>query len=101
MLYYDHSNEVIKSGFDILDKTVEKYDNEFDKSYVGLLHAISKGEGFNFMTSSSSLDLRKSDIRDVLKELLYAIETERITDHYTRRNIVEEVLENLLGNYAD
>lgn len=101
MLYYDPTNEIITAGFATLDKTIEKYANEDDARYTKLLRAISKGEGFNFMTSNDAFKLRNSDMRDILKELLYAIETERVTDHYTRRNIVEETLENLLGPYAD
>ena len=49
------------------------------------------------MITSDSYNLSKSDMRDLLKELIYAIETECITDRHTHRDIVTETLDNVLG----
>ena len=98
MLYYDANNEFITEGFATLKTEAESPDaTPAAIAYHELLHAISRGEGFNYMTGTTRVfDLNKSDLRDLLKELLYAIETERITDRHTHRDIVEEALESVL-----
>ena len=101
MLYYDASNGIIKDGFEQLRN--EAYAPEADsstKAYYDLLNAIAHGEGFNFLTDWEKFrSLREADALNVLKELLYGIETERITDSYTHKNIVEETLETLFDMY--
>lgn len=102
MLYYDPTNETIANGMTILKAEAESPDaTPAAIAYHELLHAISRGEGFNYLTGTTRVfDLNKADLRDLLKELLYAIETERITDRHTHRDIVEEALESVLCIYA-
>lgn len=73
---------------------------ESDIAYCELITAITKGDGFNFMTTSKSYDLNKADLRELVKELLYAIETERVCDYHTHAAIVTETLENVVGYLA-
>lgn len=97
--YADMSCETITEGLKVIREQASSPDATYaDIAYLRLVEAIIEGEGFNFMTTSESYDLRKSDMRELLKELLYAIETERITDRHTHTDIVTETLENILGN---
>ena len=99
--YVDMSCEAIKDGLKVIRAQADSPDaTDADIAYRRLVEAIIEGEGFNFMATFDSYNLRKSDMRDLLKELLYAIETERITDRHTHMDIVTETLENVLGNLA-
>ena len=101
MKYVDMSCDTITEGLKVIREQVDSPDaTDADITYCKLVEAIIEGEGFNFMATFDSYNLRKSDMRDLLKELLYAIETERITDRHTHREIVTETLENVLGNLA-
>ena len=99
--YVDMSCENITEGLKVIRAQADSPDaTDEDIAYRRLVEAIIEGEGFNFMATSESYDLSKSDMRELLKELLYAIETERITDRHTHKDIVTETLENVLGNLA-
>ena len=99
--HVDMSCETITEGLKVIREQACAPDaTSGDIAYCNLIEAIIEGEGFNFMTTSESYDLRKSDLRELLKELLYAIETERITDQHTHTDIVTETLDNVLGNLA-
>ena len=99
--YVDMSCETITEGLKVIREQASSPDaTSKDISYCNLIEAIIEGEGFNFMTTSEAYDLSKSDMRDLLKELLYAIENERITDRHTHTDIVTETLDNVLGYLA-
>lgn len=102
MIYYDPKNETITDGFAVLRTEAENPEaSSASRVYYNLLVAIAKGEGFDYLCNSTNMyDLNKADFRNILKELLYAIETERITDRHTHRDIVEETLENVLSLYV-
>ena len=102
MIYYDARNGIIKDGFDQLrNEAFAPGADGGTKAYYDLLNAIAHGDGFNFMTDWEKFrNLREADALNVLKELLYAIETERLTDSYTHKNIVDETLETLLHIYV-
>lgn len=101
MKYVDMTCDTITEGLDVIRKQADSPNaNEADIAYCKLVEAIIEGEGFNFMTTSESYYLRKADMRELLKELLYAIETERITDRHTHKDIVTETLDNVLGYLA-
>lgn len=101
MKYVDMTCENITEGLNVIRKAAsEPTATSADIAYCKLVEAIIEGEGFNFMTTSKAYDLNKSDIRNLLKELLYAIETERITDRHTHKDIVTETLDNVLGYLA-
>ena len=101
MKYVDMTCDTITEGLDVIRKQADSTNaSEADIAYCKLVEAIIEGEGFNFMTTRRAYDLNKSDIRNLLKELLYAIETERITDRHTHKDIVTETLDNVLGYLA-
>ena len=102
MIYYDATNTSITDGLATLKAEAESPDATPSAiAYYELITAISKGEGFNWLCSTTRIfDLTKADLRGLLKELLYAIETERLTDRYTHKNIVDETMDNLLSIYA-
>ena len=101
MKYVDMSCETITEGLKVIREQADSPDaTDADIAYRRLVEAIIEGEGFNFMTTSESYNLSNADMRELLKELLYAIETERITDRHTHMDIVTETLENVLGNLA-
>lgn len=101
MKYVDMTCETITEGLNVIRKAAsDPTATSADIAYYELIAAIIKGEGFNFMTTSKAFDLNKSDMRELLKELLYAIETERITDRHTHTDIVTETLDNVLGYLA-
>ena len=97
MKYVDMSCETIKDGLKVIRAQADSPDaTDEEIAYRRLIEAIIEGEGFNFMITSDSYNLSKYDMRDLLKELLYAIETERITDRHTHKDIVTETLGNVL-----
>lgn len=101
MKYVDMKCETITESLKVIRRAA--YDptaTAADIAYCKLIEAIIEGEGFNFMTTSKAYDLSKFDMRELLKELLYAIETERITDRHTHTDIVTETLDNVLGYLA-
>ena len=101
MKYVDMTCETITEGLNVIRKQAgAPTAKSADIAYCELIEAIIKGEGFNFMTTSKSYDVNKSDMRELLKELLYAIETECLTDRHTHKNIVTETLDNVLGYVA-
>lgn len=102
MLYYDPSNETITEGMAVLKAEAEDPAASPDsRAYFGLIKAISIGKGFEFFCEENNhYCLNRRDLANVLKELLYAIETERLTDRWTHKNIVDETLETLLDMYV-
>ena len=101
MKYVDMSCDTITEGLKVIREQVDSPTaTSEDIAYCDLIEAIIEGKGFSFMTTIRAFDISKSDMRDLLKELLYAIETERITDRHTHMDIVTETLENVLGNLA-
>ena len=99
--YADMSCETIKDGLKVIRAQADSPDaTDADIAYCKLVEAIIEGEGFNFMITSDSYNLSKYDMRDLLKELLYAIETECITDRHTHKDIITETLDNVLGFLA-
>lgn len=101
MKYVDMTCENITEGLNVIRKQANAPTaTSADIAYCKLIDAVIEGEGFNFMTTRRAYDLNKSDIRNLLKELLYAIETERITDRHTHTDIVTETLDNVLGYLA-
>lgn len=101
MKYIEMDCENITEGLNVIRKQAgAPTATSADIAYCELIEAITKGDGFNFMTTSKSYDLNKSDMRELLKELLYAIETECLTDRHTHKNIVTETLDNVLGYLA-
>ena len=101
MKYVDMSCDTITEGLKVIREQADSPDaTDADIAYRRLVEAIIEGDGFNFMTSSKSYDLSKSHMRCLIKELLYAIETERITDGHTHTDIVTETLDNVLGYLA-
>lgn len=101
MKYVDMTCESITEGLNVIRKQADSPTaTSADIAYCKLVEAIIEGEGFNFMTTFDSFDLNKADMRELLKELLYAIETERITDRHTHKDIVTETLDNVLGYLA-
>lgn len=101
MKYVDMTCDTITEGLNVIRKQAgAPTATSADIAYCELIEAIIEGEGFNFMTTSKSFDLYKTDMRELLKELLYAIETERITDRHTHKDIVTETLDNVLGYLA-
>ena len=101
MKYVDMSCETITEGLKVIREQACAPDaTSADIAYCKLVEAIIEGEGFNFMTTLEAYNLSNADIRELLKELLYAIETERITDRHTHTDIVTETLDNVLGYLA-
>lgn len=101
MKYVDMTCETITEGLNVIRKQADSPTaTSADIAYCKLVEAIIEGEGFNFMTTAEAYNLNKADIRELLKELLYAIETERITDRHTHTDIVTETLDNVLGYLA-
>ena len=101
MKYVDMSCENITEGLKVIREQADSPDaTDADIAYRRLVEAIIEGEGFIFMATDDSYNLSKSDMIELLRELLYAIETERITDRHTHKDIVTETLENVLGNLA-
>ena len=101
MKYVDMSCETITEGLKVIREQASSPDaTDADIAYHRLVEAIIEGEGFIFMATDDSYNLSKSDMIELLRELLYAIETERITDRHTHKDIVTETLENVLGNLA-
>lgn len=101
MKYVDMSCETITEGLNVIRKQADSPTaTSEDIAYCKLVEAIIEGEGFNFMTTSKAYYLRVADMRDLLKELLYAIESKRITDDHTHTDIVTETLDNVLGYLA-
>ena len=99
--YVDMSCETIKNGLKVIRAQADSPDATYaDIAYCELIEAIIEGEGFNFMTTTRANYLSKFDMRELLKELLYAIETERITDRHTHTDIVTETLDNVFGYLA-
>lgn len=99
--YVDMSCESITDGLKVIREQASSPDaTDADIAYLRLVEATIEGEGFNFMTTSEAYDLSKSDMIELLKELLYAIENERITDRHTHTNIVTETLDNVLRYLA-
>ena len=99
--YVDMSCEAIKDGLKVIRAQADSPDaTDADMTYCKLVEAIIEGKGFDFMATSDSYNLSKPDMRELLKELLYAIETERITDRHTHTDIVTETLDNVLGYLA-
>ena len=101
MLYYDANNETITQGLSVLrNEANEDGAHPRIQAYYYFLRAISIGKGFDFLCDrDEAVYLTTKDLFDILKELLYAIENERITDRHTHKNIVEETLETLLDIY--
>lgn len=101
MKYVDMTCDNITEGLNVIRKQAgSPTATSADIAYCELIEAIIEGKGFNFMTTSKAYDLNKSDMRELLKELLYAIETECLTDRHTHKNIVTETLDNVLGYLA-
>lgn len=101
MKYVDMSCETITEGLKVIRAQADSPDaTDADIAYCKLVEAIIEGEGFNFMITSDSYNISKYDMRELLKELIYAIETECITDRHTHTNIVTETLDNVLGYLA-
>lgn len=101
MQYVDMTCESITEGLNVIRKAAsDPTATSADIAYCKLVEAIIEGNGFSFMTTIRAFDLNKSDMRELLKELLYAIETERITDRHTHTDIVTETLDNVLGYLA-
>ncbi len=101
MKYIDMTCTDILDGLRNLKREAELPDaSESDVKYCELIDALIEGRGFEFMCSNSWQYLRRSDMHELLKELIYAIETERITDRHTHTDIVTETLDNVLGYRA-
>lgn len=101
MKYIDISCTVILDGLNKLKREAESPDaSESDIKYCELIDALIEGKGFEFMCSTSWHYLRRSDMHELLKELIYAIETERVCDYHTHQNILTEALESAVGQYA-
>ena len=102
MLYYDAHNETITEGLAVLREEANKEDaHPAVQAYYYFLKAISIGKGFDFLAERHEADyLLAHDLRVILKEILYSVELERITDRVTHRNIVDETLENILDLYV-
>lgn len=101
MKYIDMTCTDILDGLRNLKREAELPDaSESDVKYCELIDALIEGKGFEFMCYNDWRYMRRNDMHKLLKELIYAIETERITDRHTHTNIVTETLENLLDMYA-
>ena len=101
MKYVDMSCETIKKGLKVIREQADSPTAiDADIAYRRLVEAIIEGEGFIFMTTSEAYNLSNADIRELLRELLYAIETERITYRHTHIDIVTETLDSVLGYLA-
>ena len=99
--YVDMSCETITKGLKVIREQACAHDaTDADIAYRRLVEAIIEGEGFIFMATDDSYNLSKSDMIELLRELLYAIETERITDRHTHTDIVTETLDSVLGYLA-
>lgn len=101
MKYVDMTCENITNGLNVIRKQADAPTaTSADIAYREIVEAIIEGKGFSFMTTSRAYALNESCMRDILKELLYAIETERITDRHTHKDIVTETLDNVLEYLA-
>ena len=101
MIYYDAQNEAIVNGLNYLKQEAEAEDaSQYAIAYYEFMNAISRGKGFDYLCDEqNSYWLTQHDTRTILKELLYAIETERITDRHTHKYIVDATLESILDIY--
>lgn len=59
-----------------------------------LITAIKEQRGFNFICEGRCYNLRNTDAREIIKELLYAIETADILD-CEKKAIFDTFIENI------
>lgn len=61
---------------------------------TALINEIEKNNGFNYLCEGHGYFLSNGDAREIIKELLYAIETANILE-CERKAIISEFLENI------
>ena len=61
---------------------------------TALINEIEKNNGFNYLCEGNGYYLSNGDAREIIKELLYAIETANILE-CERKAIISEFLENI------